>query len=113
MIWSGDDPPFLTTDAMTTVAAGTWRHILLDLPSVDREDDGGLLDNHRRWWGLESGARATGPKPSVRTITEMIYAPDELLDGLYVLSLQIAPFVLDAAPSRPILFPLLLCDGTT
>jgi hypothetical protein len=36
----------------------------------------------------------------------MIYVPDELSDDLYALSLQVAPFILDAAPSRPILFPL-------
>jgi len=43
---------------------------------------------------------------SMRTVTEMIYVPDDLPDGRYVLDLQIAPFVSDAAPSRPILFPI-------
>ena len=113
MDWSGHDPPFLTTQAMALVADGDWAHVLLDLPSVDRESDEGLLDNHRRWWGLQPGAHSTGQEPSLRTITEMIYAPDDLPDGLYALSLQVAPFVLDAAPSRPFLFPLLSSDRTS
>ena len=47
--------------------------------------------------------------PSARvdaTITEMIFVPDTVEDGLYALSLQVAPFVADAAPSRPLLFAL-------
>jgi hypothetical protein len=42
-----------------------------------------------------------------KTITEMIYVRDEVADGLYLLNLQIAPFVSDAAPSRPLLYPLI------
>lgn len=108
--WSTGQPPFLTRETMQIVAAGQWTHVLLDLPSVDRAEDDGLLDNHRRWWGLAPGARTAGQAPSQRTITEMIYAADVLRDGLYALSLQVAPFVLDAAPSRPVLFPLLPSD---
>jgi arylformamidase len=104
--WSGASPPFLTTEAMAFLAAGHWRHILVDLPSVDRDSDGGQLNNHRQWWGLASGVKTTAGTTSERTITEMIYVPDELSDDLYALSLQVAPFILDAAPSRPILFPL-------
>jgi hypothetical protein len=36
----------------------------------------------------------------------MIYAPDDAPDGLYALSLQIAAWLSDAAPSRPVLWPL-------
>jgi len=41
------------------------------------------------------------------TITELIYVPNEIVDGNYLLNLQIAPFVSDASPSRPILFNIL------
>jgi len=37
------------------------------------------------------------------TITELIYVPNEVLDGAYLLNLQIAPFESDASPSRPLL----------
>nr|MDQ3322374.1 hypothetical protein [Acidobacteriota bacterium] len=40
------------------------------------------------------------------TITEMIFAPDSISDGAYLVNLQIAPFIADAAPSRPILFKI-------
>jgi hypothetical protein len=40
------------------------------------------------------------------TITEMIYVPDEVLDGSYVLNLQIASFENDASPSKPILYQI-------
>lgn len=105
--WSAGHPAFPTSDAMVVLASGPWCHLLLDLPSVDRAEDGGQLDNHRKWWGLSPGAKSAGPTPTHRTITEMIDVGDEISDGLYALSLQIAPFVLDAAPSRPILFPLI------
>ncbi len=104
--WSGASPAFLTSEAMRFIAEGPWRHVLVDVPSVDRDADGGQLHNHRQWWKLAPGVKTTGGETSDRTITEMIYVPDRLADDLYALSLQVAPFILDAAPSRPILFPL-------
>lgn len=40
------------------------------------------------------------------TVTELANGPDSAPDGGYLLSLQIAPFVADATPSRPVLLPL-------
>jgi arylformamidase len=40
------------------------------------------------------------------TITELIFIPDEVPNGLYLLNLQVAPMENDAAPSRPVLFHL-------
>jgi kynurenine formamidase len=100
-------PPYLTHEAMSLLVDQGIRHLLTDLPSVDRSHDEGQLAGHRLFWGLAPGekafARASRPQS---TITEMIYVPDNVKDGLFALSLQIAPFVTDAAPSRPILFPL-------
>lgn len=82
-------------------------HLLVDLPSVDRMADGGLLLAHRAFWGLPPGSQllqqATRPHA---TITELIYVPDEVGDGRYLLNLNVAPFASDAAPSRPLLYPL-------
>ena len=36
----------------------------------------------------------------------MIYVPDCISDGSYLLNLQIPAFLSDAAPSRPILYAL-------
>ena len=47
---------------------------------------------------------ALGLLTQEKTITEMIYVPNEISDGLYVLNLQIAPFENDASPSKPVLY---------
>ena len=36
----------------------------------------------------------------------MIFVSDDVKDGEYLLNLQFAPFVADAAPSRPILYKI-------
>ena len=41
-----------------------------------------------------------------KTITELIYVPNEISDGNYILNLQVSNFANDAAPSRPMLFDL-------
>jgi hypothetical protein len=43
---------------------------------------------------------------SARTITELAFVEDAAGDGPYLLDLQVAPFDMDAAPSRPLLFPV-------
>ena len=36
----------------------------------------------------------------------MIYVPEQMKDGYYLLDLQIPAFMSDAAPSRPIIYPI-------
>ena len=73
----------------------------------DRMYDDGLLTNHHLFWNIPEGThRLTADCHTGKTITEMIFVPDEITDGRYVLNLQIAPFCSDAAPSRPILFAI-------
>ncbi len=98
--YSGTNPPYLQAKAAVWLKEQGVRHLLLDLPSVDREQDGGALAAHRGFWGIPDHPRAGA------TITELIYVPDRLVDGLYALNLQLGPFVNDACPSRPVLFPL-------
>jgi arylformamidase len=98
-------PPFFSTEAMEFITAKNVNHLLVDTPSIDRIFDEGKLGNHRVFWNIEKGSyelnQASFPN---KTITEMIYASDEIADGAYLLNLQIAPFAADASPSRPILF---------
>ena len=97
--------PFFSTDAMTLLGELGIRHLLVDLPSVDRLGDEGRLTNHRIFWNVpEEVHRVEKQTASQRTITELIYVPDAVTDGQYLLNLQLAPFVADAAPSRPILY---------
>jgi kynurenine formamidase len=100
-------PPYLSHEAASLLVSWDIRHLLTDLPSIDRSHDQGILAGHRLFWGLEPGEQDAGnARRPEATITEMAYVPDTVADGLYALSLQIAPFVTDAAPSRPVLYPL-------
>ncbi|MDE1152434.1 MAG: cyclase family protein [Micavibrio sp.] len=92
--YAASPAPFLTHDAMHYIAALGVRHLVCDLPSVDRADDDGLLSCHRIFWDAPDSAK---------TITELAYIPDSVPDGFYILNLQVAAFDGDAAPSRPLL----------
>ncbi len=97
-------PPYFTADAMQFIVKCGFKHLLVDLPSIDRLFDDGKLSNHRIFWNVEPGSRELNPKSRINsTITELIYVPNDVADGQYALNLQIAPFESDAAPSRPIL----------
>lgn len=97
--------PVFEPDAMDLLAGMPLKHLLIDAPSLDPAHDGGRLANHRRWWGLEGDA-PRGVEAHRRSVTEMIYVPDSIEDGLYWLHLELAPLVSDATPSRPVLYPL-------
>ena len=106
--YSGDPmPAYFTNDAMQFIVECGVEHLLVDLPSIDRIHDEGKLSNHRIFWNLEPGSFELKDRARANsTITEMIYVPNEIDDGNYVLNLQIAPFTTDASPSRPLLFKL-------
>lgn len=95
--------PVFSQQAMQWLSEGNWKHLLIDLPSLDRAHDGGRLLNHRQWWRTEDGP---GNSASKRSVTEMIFVPDELEDGLYWLNLQLQPLASDAVSSRPVLYPV-------
>lgn len=96
--YTGTNFPYLTREAMQLIVSRGVSHLLVDLPSVDREEDGGALLAHRAFW---DGENRTGC-----TITEFIHADEGIADGLYLLNLQVAPFENDAAPSRPLIFKI-------
>jgi arylformamidase len=101
-------PPFFSTEAMKFMVEIGIKHLLVDLPSIDRIFDEGKLSNHRIFWNVEQGAFETNENSRIfNTITELIYVPNEIEDGNYLLNLQIAPFAADASPSRPIIFEIL------
>lgn len=100
-------PPFFTTEAMRWMVEKGVKHLLVDSPSIDRTFDEGKLSNHRIFWNIgQGGFEVTKETLINHTITELIFVPDEVKDGNYLLNLQIAPFVADASPSRPLLFKL-------
>ncbi len=98
--YSGTNPPYLAEEAARLLVDYGVQHLLLDLPSVDREEDEGQLLAHRAFWSYPRQIRERA------TITELIYVPDEVPDGLYLLNLQIAAFQIDVSPSKPVLYTL-------
>lgn len=101
---SNNIPPYFAADAIEYIVACGFKHLLVDLPSLDRLDDP-TLPAHRAFWNVEMGSRDFDANTRMNsTITELIYVPNEITDGEYTLNLQIAPFDSDAAPSRPIIF---------
>lgn len=98
--------PYLTPEAAEAIVAAGVRHLVVDVPSLDRSDDGGRLVAHRTFWGLPPGGRrlhdATRP---LCTITELAWIAPTLRDGWYLLSLQVPALMTDAVPSRPLLYP--------
>jgi len=98
--YSGSNPPYLHHEAAEYLVKCGVQHLLLDLPSVDREEDGGQLLAHRAFWHYPQATRVHA------TITEMIFVPNSVRDGLYLLNLQTTSLDLDASPSKPMVFEL-------
>lgn len=98
--YSGTNPPYLEAALTDYLAERGVEHLLLDLPSVDKEVDGGALSAHKAFWRLKGNIRMHS------TITELIFVPDQVQDGLYLLNLQITSLEIDASPSKPVLYKL-------
>lgn len=100
--YSGTNPPYLHHEAVAYLVEQGVEHLLLDLPSVDREEDEGKLLAHKAFWKY--------PGDMVRkhaTITELVYMNNDIKDGRYLLNIQFPSFELDAAPSKPVLYGML------
>ncbi len=96
--YSNTNPPFLLEEAAKYLREKDVKHLLIDLPSVDKEKDDGKLLAHKAFWNTSGKTRYDA------TITEFIFVPNAVKDGTYFLNLQIAPFENDATPSKPILY---------
>ena len=96
--YSKTNPPYVTEEAARFLVDKGIEHLLIDLPSIDRERDGGELLAHRAFWDFDGKMRKQA------TITEFIFVPNSIEDGTYFLNLQVAPFENDASPSRPVLY---------
>ncbi|NCP06742.1 MAG: cyclase family protein, partial [Flavobacteriales bacterium] len=99
--YSNTNPPYLLEDAAIYLKEKEIKHLLIDLPSVDKEKDDGELLAHNAFWNTNGKLRMDA------TITEFIFVPNTVEDGTYFLNLQIAPFENDASPSKPILYKIL------
>ena len=98
--YSSTNPPYLDISIIELLQKLEVKHLLVDLPSVDREEDKGELAFHHAFWNVPN-------KPNLeRTITELIFVENKIPDGKYLLEMQMAPFENDASPSRPVLYKI-------
>lgn len=104
--YSHTNPPYLMEDAALFIRECGIKHLLIDLPSVDREEDEGKLLAHKAFWNVRNVSQLNSDARMDCTITEMIYVNDDIKDGNYILNLQIASFENDASPSKPVLYAL-------
>ncbi len=98
--YSNTNWPYLEESAAKFIREIGVEHLLIDMPSVDKEKDEGKLKAHKAFWNYPEDPRMSA------TITEFIYVSNRISDGTYLLNLQTAPFVNDATPSRPVLYKI-------
>ena len=98
--WSNTNWPFLHEKAAHYLREIGVKHLLIDLPSIDQEMDEGKLLAHKAFWNYPENPRKDC------TITELIYVPNSIVDGEYLLNLQMASFHNDASPSKPVLYKI-------
>jgi len=99
--YSNSNPPYILEEAARYLVELGIIHLLIDLPSVDKERDNGELLAHNAFWNTN------GPIRKHATITEFIFVDNAIKDGSYLLNLQVAPFENDASPSRPVLYKII------
>jgi arylformamidase len=104
--WEDATTPYFTPKAIHMIRERMGvQHLLVDLPSLDPLYDGGVLAAHRVFWDVPLGSQELPHEAARRrTVTEMIFVPDEVADGRYLLTIQIPNIISDAVPSRPILY---------
>ncbi|RTZ04375.1 cyclase family protein [Flavobacterium bomense] len=105
--YSNTNPPYLNEDAALFIRESGIQHLLIDLPSVDKEHDERKLLAHKAFWNVTDVNNLNAEARLNCTITEMIFVADEVKDGGYLLNLQIASFENDASPSKPVLYAIL------
>ena len=104
--YSNTNPPYLEEAAAIFIREKGIQHLLIDLPSVDKEHDEGKLLAHKAFWNVKDVNQVNDDARFNSTITEMIYVNEEIQDGSYILNLQFASFENDASPSKPVLYKI-------
>lgn len=94
------NPPYLHYEVGRQLANRDVKHLLVDLPSVDRETDEGKLLMHKAFWKYPDAIRKDA------FITELVFVDDTVADGFYLLNLQTISLMTDASPSKPLLYSL-------
>lgn len=98
--FTDSNPTYFEPEVLKQIRERGVKHFITNLPSVDREEDGGALQAHHAFWNYPQELDRE------RTITELAHLPRSIASGYYLLNLQVAHFNNDASPSRPVIFPV-------
>lgn len=98
--YSNTNPPYIDASTMQYFNDVGIQHLIVDLPSVDREVDGGAFAAHKMFWEVSDTIALN------KTITELVFVPELVQDGYYLCNIQTLNIKMDASPSRIVLFPL-------
>ena len=95
--FTGTNPPFVTESYIENAfrCFPNFKYLLVDLPSVDPESDGGELRCHKAFFNLGGVG-----------IIELCSIPNDVPTGQYALSINPVSLDSDAVPCAPILYPL-------
>ena len=105
--YSNTNPPYLLEEAAIFIRELGIQHLLIDLPSVDKEYDEGKLLAHKAFWNVKNVMKLNVDARLNCTITELIFLDNTVVDGNYIVNLQIVSFENDASPSKPVLYQIL------
>ncbi|MGX5175180.1 cyclase family protein [Aliikangiella sp. IMCC44653] len=104
-------PVYLSNDAMSYILERKVQHLMVDFPSVDKMYDQGELSNHRIFWQVNPAEKNLNAKTqTAKTISEMVFVSDTIVDGLYLCNLQVPRILTDAVPSMPVLYKTTLLN---
>jgi len=98
--YSNTNPAYIEAAGIEFLVQKGIKHLLIDLPSIDREQDEGKLAAHHAFWNYPADTRLDC------TISELIFVPDFIADGLYLLNIMITSLENDASPSKPVLYKI-------
>jgi kynurenine formamidase len=105
--YSHTNPPYLTEESAIFIHESSIQHLLIDMPSVDKEKDEGKLLAHKAFWNVKNVHHLNEDARKNATITELIFVDESIEDGSYLLNLQLASFENDASPSKPVLYKII------
>ncbi|HMK06976.1 MAG TPA: cyclase family protein, partial [Flavobacterium sp.] len=79
--YSNTNPAYLDENAAVFIRETGIKHLLIDLPSVDKEHDEGKLLAHKAFWNVNNVNNLNADARHDATITELIFVSNEVNDG--------------------------------
>jgi arylformamidase len=98
--YSNTNPTYFSKEAIERINELGIQHLIVDLPSIDREEDNGALIAHHKFWNYPENPQTN------KFITELVFIPDSVPDGRYLSNIQITSLENDASPSKVVLFEI-------